>query len=124
MRSPKLPRARALALTQDRNEAAMRRAWPLLAALTLAASIGAAHGQTTTMPNRNETGPQTAVPAPLPPGSGADTPGGSARNGIIQPPSTSADPGINRGAPTSGTGAMPVIRPPGATGGNQEVIPK
>jgi hypothetical protein len=102
----------------------MRRAWPLLAALAIAASIAAAHGQTTTVPNKNEIGPQTAVPAPLPPGSGADTPGGSAKNGIIRPPPVSGDPGINRGAPGAGAGSMPVIRPPGTLGGNQEVIPK
>ena len=123
MRPLDRPRARALALTRDRNEA-MRRAWPLLAALASAASIAAAHGQTTTVPNKDETGPQTAVPAPLPPGSGADTPGGSARNGIIRPPPVSGDPGINRGAPGAGAGSMPVIRPPGTPGGNQEVIPK
>ena len=33
-------------------------------------------------------GPQSAVPAPLPPGSRADTPNGSARNGVIAPPGT------------------------------------
>ncbi len=36
-------------------------------------------------------GPQSVVPAPLPPGSGADIPGGSARNGVIAPPGISGN---------------------------------
>ncbi len=70
-----------------------------------------------------QTGPQAAVPAPLPPGSDADTPGGSARNGVIAPPPTGGDPGINRGAPGAGAFGTPVIRPPG-TGPAPTVIPK
>ena len=75
-------------------------------------------------PSTGASGPQTAVPAPLPPGAGADTPGGSARKGVIAPPPTASDQGINRGAPSTGTFPMPVIRPPGAPGGNEQVVPK
>lgn len=121
MRHNSRPRARALARVRD--DMAMRRAW-MLAALALAASIAAANAQTTAAPSTNATGPQTVIPTPLPPGSGADTPGGSARNGVIRPPPVSGDPGINRGAPATNTGAMPVIRPPGTPGNNQGVIPK
>jgi hypothetical protein len=90
-------------------------AWIVLPGLTLACSISAVYGQTgptapdavppATSPavpteiqpghslppatgNTAPTGPQSAVPAPLPPGAGADTPGGSARNGVIAPPGT------------------------------------
>ena len=35
-----------------------------------------------------QSGPQSIVPNPLPPGTGSDTPGGSARNGVIAPPGT------------------------------------
>ena len=59
----------------------------------------------------------------MPPAAGADTPGGAARNGVIAPPATGADPGINRGAP-AGTLGTPVIPPPGSPGGNPTVIPK
>jgi hypothetical protein len=101
----------------------MRRAW-MLAALALAATIAAANGQTTAPSSRNTTGPQTVIPTPLPPGSGADTPGGSAQNGVIRPPPVSGDPGINRGVPATNAETMPVIRPPGTPGNNQGIIPK
>lgn len=64
---------------------------------------------------------QSVTPAPLP--SGADTPGGAARNGVITPPAPAADSAINRGAP-SGTLSTPVIPPPGSPGGNTAVVPK
>ena len=79
------------------------------------------------------TGPQTAVPAPL--GNGrADTPGGSARNGVIAPPPTTGTPVIRPSTnsrmpvvrpPAHGTttSRMPVITPPGSTG-NSPVVPK
>lgn len=92
--------------------------------MALALSVAAARGQAVKAPSKGDSGPQTAVPAPLPPGTGADTPGGSARNGVIAPPPTSTDPGINRGAPPRGTEPMPVIRPPGTAGGNSQVVPK
>ena len=115
-------RARTLALRQQAPQPWL--GWTALAALTLAVSITAAHGQAVVAPGKGSSGPQTAVPAPLPPGSRADTPGGSARNGVIAPPPTSSDTGINKGALPRGTEPMPVIRPPGTAGGNQQVVPK
>ena len=120
------PRARTLVLRQQQAPQHWL-GWTALAALSLAVSITAAHGQaaaTPPAPSPDASGPQTAVPAPLPPGSGADTPGGSARKGVIVPPPVSHDPGINRGTPPTGTFPMPVIRPPGTAGGNQQVVPK
>ncbi len=67
--------------------------------------------------------PQTAIPTPLPPGAGADTPGGAARNGVITPPATAADPAINRGVPSPTVGT-PIIPPPGSPGGNPAIVPK
>ncbi len=116
------PRARTLALRQQHPLPAL--VWTTLATLALAVSITAAHGQAVKIPSKGDSGPQTAVPAPLPPGSGADTPGGSAKNGVITPPPTSSDSGINRGAPPRGTEPMPVIRPPGTGGGKTQVVPK
>lgn len=141
------PRSRALALRRRREQP-----WPILATLAtlaLAGAMSAAHGQgnppaTTVPPAAQPTtpaeiqpghpadgkpaapgsGPQTAVPAPLPPGAGADTPGGSARGGVIPPPPTSGDAAINKGAPSPGAFPTPVIPPPGATGGNDRVVPK
>jgi hypothetical protein len=90
-------------------------AWTALAGLTLACPVAAVHGQPgssasdavppATSPaapaeiqpghppppsagGTVRTGPQSAVPTPLPPGLKADTPGGSARNGVIAPPGT------------------------------------
>lgn len=68
------------------------------------------------------TGPQLATPAPLP--RGADTPGGSARNGIIAPPAVVGDHDINRGAPGGSALGTPLIPPPGAPGGDQHLAPK
>lgn len=65
-------------------------------------------------------GSQQAVPAPLPPGSDADTPGGSARNGVIRPPAT-GDQAIRHTPPR--TGMTPVIPPPG-TNGDGNTVPK
>ena len=90
-------------------------AWTALAGLTLAYPATAVHGQAA--PGTSDaippvmspaapaeiqpghpppppagdtarTGPQSVVPTPLPPGVKADTPGGSARNGVIAPPGT------------------------------------
>jgi len=101
---------------------------PPAAAPTAPAEIQPGHpanGRPTVIaPSKGESGPQTAVPAPLPPGAGADTPGGSARGGLIAPPPASGDPGINKGAPRAGSDTMPVIPPPGAPGGNPRVVPK
>ena len=105
-------------------------AWVALAALAFAAQTRTAHAQAAAAPpevvapSQGKSGPQTAAPAPLAPGAGADTPGGSARNGGIAPPSVSGDPGMNKGAPAAGTEPMPVIRPPGTSGGNDQVVPK
>jgi hypothetical protein len=117
------PRARTLALRRQQDPLPWL-GWAALAALTLAISSIAAHGQAVVAPSRGDSGPQTALPAPLPPGSGADTPGGSARKGVIVPPPVSPDSGINRGVPSTGKFPMPVIRPPGTAGGDQKVVPK
>jgi len=123
-----------------------------LAALALAISIGAAHGQSSltppdapapaqpstpaeiqpghtagtnpavVAPSTGSSGPQIVAPAPLPPGATADTPGGTARNGVISPPPAAGDAGINRGAPQAGV--MPVIPPPGTPGNAPRVVPK
>ena len=94
-----------------------RRFWRLLTVLGV---LGApAYAQTP-----NASGPQTAVPAPLPPGSGADTPGGSSRNGVIAPPSVAGDAGINKGAPGANALGTPVIPPPGTAGRDPAVVPK
>ena len=103
-------------------------------ALTAAASAGPAWAQAAvapTTPAEIQPGhppppagtPQQVSPTPLPPGAGADTPGGAARNGVIAPPAPTADSAINRGAPT-GTVGTPVIPPPGSRGGNPTVVPK
>ena len=68
----------------------------------------------------DSSGPQTAVPAPVPRGQ-ADVPGGSSRNGVITPPTTGATMPVVR-PPTPGR--TPVIRPPGTTGGTPPVQPK
>ena len=67
------------------------------------------------------TGQQSATPAPLP--SGADTPGGSARNGVIAPPATAGDSGIHQVPPNTGAPGL-VIPPPGSTGTNPAIVPK
>lgn len=88
------------------------------------AAVRAQSGPTAPSGGTSGSGPQSAVPAPLPPGAGADTPGGSARGGVIAPPPTSGAPGIDRGAPGSGTAGTPVIPPPGSPGGDRGVIPR
>ena len=65
-------------------------------------------------------GPQTAVPAPRL-GGRADTPGGSARNGVIRPPPTGGSTPVIR--PRT-NGAMPVIPPPGTPGNQSNVQPR
>jgi Uncharacterized protein conserved in bacteria (DUF2171) len=103
---------------------------PPAAAPTAPAEIQPGHpgdgGQSTVVaPSKGESGPQTAAPAPLPPSAGADTPGGSARGGVIATPPTAGDAEINKSAPRAGSDAMPVIPPPGAPGsGNPRVVPK
>ena len=138
--------AHAVALRRQHAQQS-RLKWTVLVPLALAGSITAAHGQANppapaTPPGGQPTAPaeiqpghpadgtpatsgsgsQTAVPAPLPPSAGADTPGGSARNGVIRPPPVAGDTGMTSGAPPVGT--MPVIPPPGTAGGNQRVVPK
>ena len=131
-----------------RQSAGQRRPrWIVLAAFGLASMAASANGQTNppvaTVPPAGQpttpaeiqpghpatgdapasrTAPQTAVPAPLSPGAGADTPGGSARSGVIRPPPAAGDPGMTRSAPPVGT--MPVIPPPGTAGNNAHVVPK
>ena len=67
-------------------------------------------------------GPQSAVPAPLPPGTQPDTPGGRTSGGIAQPPSH-VDPGMHRQAPEQGAPGS-VIPPPGTPGSKQDIVPK
>ncbi len=144
--------ARARAIARRPHPSALWLGLTGLAALALAASISAAHGQSSLTPpdappaaqpgtpaeiqpghtagtnpaiiapSTGSSGPQTAAPAPLPPGTGADTPGGTARNGVISPPPAAGDAGINQGAPQAGT--MPVIPPPGTPGNAPRVVPK
>jgi hypothetical protein len=57
---------------------------------------------------------QMEKPAPLPPGAGADTPGGSAHDGVISPPAVN-DTGIKRPVPGSGTTDNAVIPPSAAS---------
>ncbi|WP_158742023.1 hypothetical protein [Acidisphaera sp. L21] len=71
-------------------------------------------------PAPDSSGPQTIVPAPRPNGQ-ADTPGGSARNGIIQPPPTTGSMPVVQ---PPAHGAMPVIHPPGASGNAANVQAK
>jgi len=66
---------------------------------------------------------QTEMPTPLPQRTRPDTPGGTTSNGVARPPDA-VDTGINQGAPASGAFPMPIIPPPGTSGGNQAVIPK
>lgn len=126
--------------------------WATLASLAVAGAITAAHAQSSitppdappaaqpstpaeiqpghpadgrsgiVAPSTGTSGPQTVAPAPLPPGTAADTPGGSARGGVIPPPPAAGDAAINKGAPS--TGPMPVIPPPGSPGGNPRVVPR
>lgn len=78
------------------------------AAATLLA-CSASHGQTTAAPDAS--GPQTATPAPRTDGR-ADVPGGSARDGVVAPPSTG---GIMPVIPPPAASTMPVIPPGGGT---------
>ena len=63
---------------------------------------------------------QTLVPAPRPNGQ-ADTPNGSAKNGIIRPPPIG---GATSVIPPPSRGAMPVIPPPGTLRNQPNVQPK
>ena len=62
------------------------------------AEVQPGHPLSSTTGRSRETSPQNVAPIPLPPGSGADTPNGSARDGVITPP--------------------------GSPGGNPQVVPK
>lgn len=140
-------RTRALAVRREQPPLRWLLGWSGLAAVALAGSVVAAHGQSSitppdapaaaqpttpaevqpgrpVAPSMGNSGPQTVAPTPLPPGTGADTPGGSARSGVIPPPPAAGDAAINKGAPGAGTATMPVIPPPGTPGGNQRVVPK
>ena len=68
-------------------------------------------------------GPQTEIPALLPPDGRPDTPGGRTSKGVARPPD-SVDSGIDKGAPAPGAFPTPVIPPPGTPGGNPAVVPK
>ena len=67
-------------------------------------------------------GPQTAIPAPRP-GGDADTPGGSAKNGVIQPPATGTGGSVMTPRPGMAR-SMPVIPPPGTAANQPSVQPK
>jgi hypothetical protein len=70
-----------------------------------------------------ETGGTAPAQATPPPGTGGPSANGSA---VIRPPAQ-VDPGINRPPPSIGgatTFPMPVVPPPGAPGGNPNVVPK
>ena len=95
----------------------------LLATLLLAAGLApAALAQ-----ERQQQNPPQTQTAPVPQ-SGSSSPSGSAgeqlnrSGGVIHPPAT-GDSSIVA-PPNTGNSAMPVIRPPGAPGGNQGVQPK
>lgn len=88
------------------------------------AEIQPGHPPPATTGSTGSSGPQSAAPAPLPPGARADTPGGSSRHGVIAPPSAVGDQEINKGAPGAGALGTPVIPPPGTPGGNPKVVPK
>lgn len=88
------------------------------------ADIQPGHPAPATTGSRGSSGAQSATPAPLPPSAGADTPGGTSRDGVIKPPVVTGDQEINKGAPkTEGLGS-PVVPPPGSPGGNTKVVPK
>ena len=70
----------------------------------------------------DSSGPQTAIPAPRP-GGDADTPGGSAKNGVIEPPATGTGRSVMTPRPGAG-GSMPVIPPPGTAANQPSVQPK
>ena len=97
---------------------------PPATSLASPAEIQPGHPAPAATGSTGSSGPQAATPAPLPRSAGADTLGGSARNGVIQPPAVTGDQDINHGAPRPGALGTPVIPPPGAPGGDQKVIPK
>ncbi len=73
------------------------------------------------LPNPDASGPQTTAPAPLPPGQ-ADVPGGTSRDGVVEPPATTS--GATRTIQPPQQGAMPVIPPPGTAGNRPDVRPE
>jgi len=82
-------------------------------------------GAAVVAPGKEGSGPQTVAPTPLPPGAGTDTPGGSARGGVIAPPPAAGDAEINKGAPRAGADPKAVLPPSGAPGSNNpRVVPK
>jgi hypothetical protein len=113
-------RARAIALR--RRQPPWWLPWLVLASLLVA---GTAFGQTKQQDGQSANPPASPPPAgTLPPasmGRGSDTPGGSATNGVIQPPAV--DPGMAKPTPPTDTMSTPVIRPPGQSGG-RPVVPK
>ena len=135
-----MKRARAAVLSRRQQDPGLQLwamlAWTLLAmALAfalLASGTARAQGSGSVIPP-----PATSAPT-LPPGSGsdpaspapapnsrpnsADTPGGTARNGVAVP-RANPDPGIVAPTPSAPSG-MPVIRPPGTPGGDTTVVPK
>ena len=73
------------------------------------------------VPNPDASGPQAAVPAPLPKGQ-ADVPGGTSHDGVVQPPATTT--GATPIIQPRQQGAMPVIPPPGSAGSQSNIQPK
>jgi hypothetical protein len=51
-----------------------------------------------------------------------DDSAGKASGGVVQPPNV--DPGIDIKPPANTRQSMPIIPPPGAPGGNPQVVPK
>src|SRR5260221_9504220 len=95
--------------------------------------VAIAAGQTT--PQGQPAPPGNAQPnKPEPPGSGSSTAPRTGQpdslsnklshsHGIVQPPST-GDQGVVITPPNPGSQSMPIVRPPGTSGGDQEVQPK
>lgn len=97
---------------------------PPATSLAAPAEIQPGHPAPVVTGSTGASGPQSATPAPLPPGTRADTPGGSARDGVIAPPAVAGDSDIIKGAPGARALGTPVIPPPGTPGGDPKVVPK
>ncbi len=64
--------------------------------------------------------PPNSPPEIIAPRQGDST--GNATGGVLHPPNV--DPGMNIKPPADSSQTMPIIPPPGAPGGNPQVIPK
>ena len=89
-------------------------------ALALLAGIVFVHSAGAQQRPADSSGPQTLVPAPTTSGT-PDVPGGSAHNGVIQPPPMAETTPVVRPAQP---GSMPVIPPPGTANNAPLVQPK